>query len=107
MSRLEASYLELAKPRVPRLDEYGMPKKMDLADPWEARNGIALAFKELSLVFNEEVLDSFLKFLVEQGPLGDRNSNVRDEMVEAATTIIALHGKNKVEELMNTFETNS
>jgi hypothetical protein len=104
LARLEASYLELAKPRVPQLDEYGMPKKTDLADPWEARNGIALAFKELSIVFDEKLLDSFLKFLIEQGPLGDRNANVRDEMVEAATTIIALHGKNKVEELMTTFE---
>ena len=104
LSRLEASYLELAKPRVPQLDEYGMPKKTDLADPWEARNGVALAFKELSIVFDERLLDSFLKFLIEQGPLGDRDANVRDEMVEAATTIIALHGKNKVEELMTTFE---
>lgn len=104
LTRLEASYLELAKPRVPQLDEYGMPKKMDLSDPWEARNGIALAFKELSIVFEEKLLDSFLKFLIEQGPLGDRNANVRDEMVEAATIIITLHGKNKVEELMTTFE---
>jgi hypothetical protein len=104
LARLEASYLELAKPKVPQLDEYGMPKKTDLADPWEARNGVALAFKELSIVFDEKLLDSFLKFLIEQGPLGDRNANVRDEMVEAATTIIALHGKNKVEELMTTFE---
>jgi hypothetical protein len=101
---LKASYLEFAKPRVPQLDEYGMPKKTDLADPWEARNGIALAFKELSIVFQEKLLDSFLRFLIEQGPLGDINANVRDEMVEAATAIIALHGKNKVEELMITFE---
>ena len=104
LTRLESSYLELAKPRVPQLDEYGMPKKTDLADPWEARNGIALAFKELSIVFEEKLLDSFLKFLIEQGPLGDSNANVRDEMVEATTTIIALHGSNKVEELMTTFE---
>lgn len=104
LSKLESSYLELAKPRLPHLDEYGMPKKTDLADPWEARNGIALAFRELSIVFNEMLLDNFLTFLIERGPLGDRNGNVRDEMVEAATTIIALHGKNKVEELMTTFE---
>ncbi|KAI9736804.1 MAG: translational activator of GCN4 [Claussenomyces sp. TS43310] len=102
--KLEASYLELAKPRVPQLDEYGMPKKTDLSDPWEARNGIALAFKELSTVFEERALDPFLTFLIERGPLGDRNANVRDEMVEAATTIIALHGKNRVEDLMKTFE---
>jgi len=104
LARLQASYQELAKPRVPQLDEYGMPKKMDLSDPWEARNGIALAFKELAPVFEDAVLDSFLRFLIERGPLGDRDPNVREEMVEAATTIIAVHGKHKVEDLMKTFE---
>ncbi|KAH6674409.1 armadillo-type protein [Halenospora varia] len=104
LSSLRSSYTELAKPRVPQLDEYGMPKKMDLSDPWESRNGIALAFKELAAVFEENLLDSFLSFLIDQGPLGDRNPNVREEMVEAATAIIALHGKNKVEDLMKTFE---
>ena len=104
LERLQAKYFELAKPRVPQLDEYGMPKKMDLSDPWEARNGIALAFKELAPVFEEGLLDEFLRFLIERGPLGDRNPSVRDEMVEAATAIIALHGKNKVEDLMKTFE---
>jgi HEAT-like repeat len=104
ISSLEESYRQLSKPKMPQLDEYGMPKKKDLSDPWEARNGIALAFRELSIVFREDLLGQFLKFLIEHGPLGDRNSHVRDEMLEAATTIIALHGKNKVEELMNTFE---
>jgi hypothetical protein len=104
LPRLQASYQELAKPRVSQLDEYGMPKKMDLSDPWEARNGIALAFKELAPVFEDAVLDSFLRFLIERGPLGDRDPNVREEMIEAATTIIAVHGKNKVEDLMKTFE---
>lgn len=104
LGRLEFSYQELAKPRVPQLDEYGMPKKMDMSDPWEARNGIALAFKELAPIFEENLLDDFLRFLIERGPLGDRNPNVREEMVEASTTIIAIHAKDKVEELMKTFE---
>jgi hypothetical protein len=104
IEQLQTSYQELAKPRVPQLDEYGMPKKTDTSDPWEARNGIALAFKELAPVFEDKFLDSFLRFLIEKGPLGDRDPNVREEMVEAATTIIALHGRNKVEDLMETFE---
>lgn len=104
LSRLEASYQVLAKPKVPQLDEYGMPKKTDLSDPWEARNGIALAFKELSAVFKEELLDSFLKFLIEKGPLGDRDANVREEMLNAATAIITLHAKDRVQDLMSTFE---
>jgi hypothetical protein len=104
VARLQASYLALAKPLVPQLDEYGMPKKMDLSDPWEARNGVALAFKELAPVFENDLLDSFLRFLIEYGPLGDRHPTVREEMVEAATAIIAIHGKDKVEDLMKTFE---
>jgi hypothetical protein len=104
IERLQASYVELAKPRVPQLDEYGMPKKTDLSDPWEARNGFALAFKELAPVFEVSSLDEFLQFLIERGPLGDRNPSVREEMVEAATAIIAIHGKDKVEDLMKTFE---
>ena len=104
LGELQSSYQELAKPRVPQLDEYGMPKKVDLSDPWEARNGIALAFKELAPVFEDKILDPFLRFLIEQGPLGDRDPKVREEMVEAATAIIALHGKDKVEDLMKTFE---
>jgi hypothetical protein len=104
LEQLETTYQELAKPRVPQLDEYGMPRKMDTSDPWEARNGIAIAFKELGPVFEDKFLDSFLRFLIEKGPLGDRDPNVREEMVEAATTIIALHGRNKVEDLMETFE---
>ncbi|CZT06548.1 probable translation activator GCN1 [Rhynchosporium graminicola] len=104
LAQLETTYQELAKPRVPQLDEYGMPRKMDLADPWEARHGIALAFKELGAVFEESMLDGFLRFLIEQGPLGDRDPKVREQMVDAATAIIAMHGKDKVEDLMNTFE---
>ncbi len=104
LARLESSYQELAKPRLQQLDEYGMPKKMDLSDPWEARNGLALAFKELASVFDDKSLDPFLQFFIERGPLGDRNPNVREEMIEAATTIIALHGKDNVEDLMKTFE---
>lgn len=102
--RLQTSYVELAKPRVPQLDEYGMPKKMDLSDPWEARDGIALAFKELAPVYDLGMVDQFLQFLIERGPVGDQNSNVREGMVEAATAIIAVHGKTKVESLMETFE---
>lgn len=101
---LNDRYREMAKPRAPELDEYGMPKKVDLRDPWEARSGIALAYKELAAVFDPSELVSFIKFLTTEGPLGDVNARVRDEMIDCATTIIATHGQDKVEELMGTFE---
>lgn len=101
---LDDRYREMAKPRAPELDEYGMPKKVDLRDPWEARSGIALAYKELAAVFEPSELVKFIKFLTTEGPLGDVNARVRDEMIDSATTIIATHGQDKVEELMGTFE---
>ncbi|KAF1838159.1 ARM repeat-containing protein [Decorospora gaudefroyi] len=102
--RLRESYTEKAKPRVPERDEYGMPRKVDLRDPWESRDGIALAFKEMTPGFKPEDLVDFLNFLIYEGPLGDRSPAVRDEFVEAATSVITMKAQSKVEPLMGLFE---
>lgn len=104
LEKLEHSYVELAKPRVQFLDEYGMPKKMDLSDPWESRHGLAGAFKELAPHLTEDQLDPLFAFLIERGPLGDQNAAVRTEMLEAANRAIDVHGKGILEKLMNMFE---
>lgn len=104
LDRLEEWYRELSKPRLPQRDEFGMLKKIDLADPWEARSGIALTFKALAPIFNSSKLVSHIQFLIADSALGDRNAAVRDEMIESATTIIARHGATRVEELMGIFE---
>lgn len=104
LDRLRASYIELAKERKQELDAFGMPKKMDLSDPWEARHGIALAFKELAPHLETAQLDSHFTYLIEQGPLGDKNATVRSEMLEAANAAIAIHGKQILDRLMQTFE---
>ena len=46
-----------------------------------------------------------MKFLIKDGPLGDRDAQVREEMVDAATKIIVAHGQSSTEELMALFET--
>ncbi|KAK3987255.1 translational activator GCN1 [Cladorrhinum sp. PSN332] len=104
LEKLRGRYIELAKPRVQQLDEFGMPKKMDLSDPWEARHGLALGFKHLAPHLQKPQLEPFFNFLIEQGPLGDQNSNVRAEMLEAANTAIEVHGKGILDTLMKTFE---
>ncbi|KAH9883522.1 translational activator GCN1 [Xylariomycetidae sp. FL2044] len=104
LQRLRSSYVEFAKPRVPQLDQYGMPQKSDLSDPWEARHGIAVSFKELAAYLQESQIDEFFNFLIEGGPLGDQNAVVRGEMLEAANAAINLHGKAFVDKLMKTFE---
>ncbi len=101
---LEASYTEYARARKPELDRYGMPLKKDMSDPWEARHGIALAFKELAGLFPADQLVPFLTFLIERGPLGDTNTTVRDSMVDAATALALKQGKVQVEALMQLCE---
>ena len=104
LNKLQESYLEDAKPRKEELDRYGMPIKKDLSDPWEAKHGIALAFKALASVFPSDHLVTFIHFLIESGPLGDKSATVRDSMVEAATTIATLQGHTQVERLMELCE---
>ncbi|KAJ4359251.1 translational activator of GCN4 [Ascochyta clinopodiicola] len=104
LQRLQESYVEKAKPRVAERDEYGMPRKNDTRDPWEARDGIALAYKEMTSGFKPDGLSDFLTFMVYNGPLGDRSAAVREQMIEAATSIITNKAKSKVEQLMELFE---
>ena len=104
LEKLRLSYVELAKPRVQQLDEFGMPKKMDLSDPWEARHGIALAFKHLAPHLEKPQHEPFFNLLIEQGPLGDQNATVRAEMLEAANSAIEVHGKGILDRLMKLFE---
>ena len=101
---LKGHYRELEKPRMPERDAYGILKKTDLRDPWEGRHGVALAFKELAPAWKEPELLPSIKFLITSGALGDRNATVREAMIKSATTIIKIHGKAKIEELMATFE---
>ena len=101
---LETTYREKAKPRVPERDKYGMIKKTDLSDPWEARRGIALAFKELAPLWQSSRLVPWIEFMVNGNALGDQNTSVRDNMIESATIVISLHGAKKLEELMKMFE---
>ena len=104
LHQLQEQYRQLAKPRVPEKDAYGMPKKMDLADPWQPRSGIALAFKEMAPIFDSSELVPYIDFIITDSVVGDRNAVVRDQMIDAATAIIALHGASKLEDLMHKFE---
>ncbi|RPA79656.1 ARM repeat-containing protein [Ascobolus immersus RN42] len=104
LDTLEALYKEKAKPIVPLFDEFGIQKKTDMRDPWEARSGIALALLYLGPVFATDELVRIAKFLIEGEALGDRNATVRQQFIEAATAIIALQGESKLEELMAVLE---
>lgn len=104
LDQLQDLYINKAKPLVPEKDKFGMVVRKDVSDPWEARDGVALAFKQLASTFETSRLVPFCQFLVANGPLADRNATVRREMVEAATEVIAANGKGEVEPLMKLFE---
>ncbi|KAK4931831.1 translational activator of GCN4 [Elasticomyces elasticus] len=103
-NQLQETYTECAKPRKPEVDRYGMPLKKDNSDPWETRHGVALALREFAASFPQDQLTSFMYFLIEGGPLSDRNTVVRDSMVQAATSVVTSRGKEQVEELMKLCE---
>lgn len=104
VSKIQDAYVEAAKPKKPELDRYGMPLKKDMSDPWEARHGYALAFRELAPIFPTEQLSPFLDFMIGKGPLSDKSTSVRDGMVDAATAIVSDRGKDQVEVLMKMCE---
>lgn len=104
LETLQEQYRDLAKPKVPELDAHGMPKRMDLSDFWEARSGIALGFQEMAPIFDASLLVPFIRFLIDDNALGDRNATVRDEMITSATTVISMHGATHLEELMEIFQ---
>ena len=101
---LQDEYREKVRLKLSERDEYGLPKKTDLTDPWEARSGIALAFKELAPLWPSTALVAFAKFMIYDGAVGDRNSSVRDDMIDSATAVIAMHGGKRLEELMSLLE---
>ncbi|KAG0152638.1 hypothetical protein PDIDSM_1118 [Penicillium digitatum] len=105
LSELQSKYVEEIKPKAPEKDAYGMPKKIDTADHWEARSGIALAFNAMTNGFDGDESVSFLRFLIEKGPLLDGNSRVRGQMTESGKSIIILRGESKVEEMMQLLQT--
>lgn len=105
VSQLESSYAEDVRPKDPGKDKYGMPLKADMTDHWEPRSGFALAFGAMTNKFEGEQIVSFIRFLIERGPLIDRSSVVRAQMAESGKSVIAARGQEKVEELMKLLET--
>ena len=105
VSELQSKYEDEARPKAPEKDKYGMPLKMDMTDHWECRSGIALAFNSMAKGFKGDQIVSFLRFLIERGPLIDKSSAVRTQMADSGRSVIALRGQEKVEELMQLLET--
>lgn len=104
LTKLEEEYREKAKPKAPERDGYGMLKKTDLSDPWEARDGVGLAIGELAMIWPLNFLIPGIQFLIQDKALGDKNPSTRYTMIESATKLISIQGGRKLEELIIMFE---
>ncbi|KAI1957719.1 translational activator of GCN4 [Ophidiomyces ophidiicola] len=105
LQKLETKYRDEIAPKAPQTDAYGMPKKIEPPDNWELRSGIALALKAMAQLFERDRVVEFFQFLINDGPLIDKNASVRRQMAESGSAVIALHGQENVEKLMELFET--
>lgn len=104
VKELRSRYIEEIKEKVPEKDAYGMPRRVDTTDLWEVRSGIALAVRYMAQQFQGDLVVEIIQFLIDNGPLVDKNSRVRQQMTEAGTAVIACRGQERVEKLMDVLE---
>ncbi|GAA5827172.1 hypothetical protein JCM11251_001152 [Rhodosporidiobolus azoricus] len=104
--QLVGEYQEKAKELLPEYDRFGMLVEESLSreDPWKARKAIATTLRLASELYSPVDVKSFFDLLISGQALGDRSQAVRSEMLEAAQTVIDLHGKENLQELIAIFE---
>ncbi|ANB15743.1 Gcn1p [Sugiyamaella lignohabitans] len=97
-------FIEKSKPPPPVYDKFGILVKSSNEDPWYTRSGIAKALQEFAPLLQETslVIEMF-EFLINTG-LGDQNSTVHSELLEAGLAVINTRGLNNVESLIPIFE---
>ncbi|ORY90168.1 ARM repeat-containing protein [Leucosporidium creatinivorum] len=106
IQQLVVEYKEKAKELLPQYDQYGMviEESLNAEDPWRARKAIATTFKLVAPYFSPADVAAFFDILIAGEALGDRSQSVRSEMLEAAMTVIDVHGKENLQSLIATFE---
>ncbi|KAN0062681.1 translational activator of GCN4 [Thecaphora frezii] len=100
-------YRQRNKSLAPEYDRFGMviESTMSREDPWRTRAAIAKALRHQAEFFQGSDVAPFFDFLIGGQALGDRNDDVREKMLDAASTVIDLHGADHISELIGMFET--
>ncbi|XP_074026538.1 lethal (3) 80Fj [Leptinotarsa decemlineata] len=100
------SLMQLYKDRLKmipaKMDEFGREVEKAV-DTWFPRRGVAVALAELAPLITPELIGNLVHFFVFSS-LGDRNENVRKEMLNAALRVVNLHGKETVGTLWPEFD---
>ncbi|KAN0130768.1 ARM repeat-containing protein [Lactarius tabidus] len=106
ISALLPLYHEKAKILAPEFDQFGIIDERSLGrtDPWQARLAVAQTLQHLAPAFSEEATIPFFNFLINEGGLGDRSTEVRRGMLDAGSAVIEFHGSRHLAELITMFE---
>ncbi|KAK4875808.1 hypothetical protein RN001_012230 [Aquatica leii] len=102
VERLLSIYKEALQIIPPKLDEFGRELEKPI-DTWGPRRGVAVALAELAPYLDPNAIGKLIEFFVPSA-LGDRQEEVRKEMLAAALNIVELHGKDHVSTLLPVFE---
>ncbi|XP_073812308.1 lethal (3) 80Fj [Musca autumnalis] len=102
LKKLLKIYNEKLEKIPPKLDKFDREIEPAI-DQWKSRRGVAIAISKISKYFSIEDVNHVMQFLVSAG-LGDRDEIVHKEMLAAALTIVDIHGKDTIINLLPVFE---
>ncbi|XP_075147200.1 lethal (3) 80Fj isoform X2 [Haematobia irritans] len=86
----------------PKLDQFD--REIEPAvDQWQSRRGVAIAISKSAPFFSIEDVNHVIQFMVSAG-LGDRDEIVHKEMLATALSIVDIHGKDTIMNLLPVFE---
>ncbi|SPO30832.1 related to translation activator GCN1 [Ustilago trichophora] len=99
-------YKERNKVLAPEYDRFGMviESTKNRQDPWQTRAAVAVALRHQAPYLQGSDVPPFFEFMIDGQALGDRSEEVRPSMLEAATAVIDLHGKEHLSKLIAMFE---
>ncbi|TKY88745.1 hypothetical protein EX895_002376 [Sporisorium graminicola] len=106
VTKLCQLYKKRNKVLAPEYDRFGMviESTKNRQDPWQTRAAVAVALRHQAPYLQGSDVPSFFEFMIDDQALGDRSEEVRPKMLEAATTVIDLHGKEHLSKLIAMFE---
>ncbi|XP_059218129.1 stalled ribosome sensor GCN1 isoform X2 [Stomoxys calcitrans] len=102
LKRLLKIYNEKLTKIPPKLDKFGREIEPAL-DQWQSRRGVAIAISKAAIYFSLDDVNHVMQFMVSSG-LGDSDEIVHKEMLASALTIVDIHGKETIINLLPVFE---
>ncbi|KAI9299159.1 ARM repeat-containing protein [Neoconidiobolus thromboides FSU 785] len=102
LKNIYSMYIEFSKPLVPEYDKFGILIKSSLekTDPYAKRTSLGIALGKIAMNLKQDLIESFLNFMIYQEALGDLNEEVRKIMLDACLILVNTHGVKQVKNIM-------